>query len=296
MSDERLALFSPGWFARMGEAAGGVAFPAVDLAVEYRAVQGTRGVVHHQTFREGRLVAWGPGAHPGTADVVLGQVLAAHVALLTRTGLGDRVLRATAVLDPASGRRLPPPPLDEVMVDWGGALPEVPTAEPFVVQQVLTDSPFGTVATWHRIERGRVVGSGLGRPEGTPDVTVQRRYALALAERTGGLDVLESLRSGGIDGDVATLMLLLGLYDSEECIEARRRLTTPAVRGIALLGDLLSSPGWATMAAAVRESAVAAGAMVAVAPAPEAAGDPGAAARSPGAAGGPDGPAVGEGS
>ena len=258
--DERRALFSPAWFDRMGEAADGVAFPAVDLAVEYRAVQGERGVLHHQTFRQGRLAAWAPGGHPGTPDLVLGQVLGGHVALLTRAGLGERVLRGSAILDPASGGRRPPPPLDEVMVDWGGALPEVPTADAFVVRQVLTDSPFGTVTTWHRIERGRVAGSGLGAPEEAADVTVQRRYSLALAERSGGLDVLESLRAGGIDGDVATLMLLLGVYDSDECIEARRRLTTPAVRGIALLGDLLSSPGWATVAAVIRESAVAAGA------------------------------------
>jgi hypothetical protein len=133
-----------------------------------------------------------------------------------------------------------------VLVDWGGRLPEVRTVPALTVQQVLVDSPFGTVSTWHRLERARVVESGLGTV--AADVIARRRYADALAERAGALDVLESIVRGEVGGDIKLLAMFLGIYDDDACRRARRALTTPAMRPLARLGDVLSSPGWAAVA------------------------------------------------
>ena len=244
------AVLSPEWMAGAVARAGGGTFPRADLTVEYRCVTPAGQVTHHQAFRGGGLVAWERGPAPG-ADLVLRQPLDGHLAMLVRSARGDGndLLRRTVVVDPASGRALPPPPLDEVVVDWAAGLPAVPTAGPFVVHQVLTHSPFGAVTLWHRVEAARLAGGGVGDPpDGDPVVTVRRRFADAMAERSGAIDVLDSLERGRIDGDVHLLMLLLGIYDSDECCAGRQALTTPATRHLAALGEVLASPGWRAVA------------------------------------------------
>ncbi len=242
-------VLSPGWMAA-AVAAGGQ-MPVAELTVEYRCVAAGGQVTHHQVFSGGRLIAWARGPAADGPDLVLRQPLEPHLGMLARAGRGDGddLLRRTLVVDPASGRALPPPPLDEVVLDWAGELPAIPTAGPFVVRQVLTHSPYGTVTIWHRVEQARVAGAGVGEaPDDVPELTIRRRFADAMAERTGGIDVLESLQRGQIEGDVHLLMLLLGIYDSDECREGRVALTTPAVRHLAVLGELLSSPGWRALA------------------------------------------------
>jgi hypothetical protein len=244
------ALFSAGWFEGVAALAAGADLPAVaraPLGVEYHCLVPGGVVTHHQRFAGGRLEAWGRGPLPG-AQLRLRQTLRAHLALLTRRGLGDVVLRESAVEVPGPDgpRLLPPPPLDEVLLDWGGGLPAIRTVPTFTVQQVLVDSPFGAVATWHRLEQARVVESGVGTVRA--DVIAKRRYADGLAERDGALDVLESIVRGEIGGDIKLLSMFLGIYDDDACKRARRGLSTPAMRPLALLGELLSSPGWAPVA------------------------------------------------
>jgi hypothetical protein len=238
------------------ERARGGAFPQADLRVEYRCVAAGGELTHHQAFAGGRLAAWrrGPAPAPGP-DLVLRQPLDAHVGMLARGARGDGnpVLQRTLVVDPTSGRGLAPAPLDEVVLDWGSGLPAVPTAGPFVVRQVLTHAPYGTVTTWHRAVEARMAGGGLGDPPGDePVVTVRRRFADAMAERSGHIDVLESLQRGQIQGQTHLLMLLLGIYDSDECRDGRRALTTPATRHLAVLGELFASPGWRAVAGLLR--------------------------------------------
>jgi hypothetical protein len=246
-------LLSPEWMAIAVERGRRGGFPDADLRVEYRCAAPAGELTHHQAFLGGRLAAWERGPAPA-ADLVLRQPLDAHVGMLARAGRGDGngLLVRTRLIDPGSGRALPPPPLDEVVLDWAADLPSVPTAGPFVVHQVLTHSPFGTVTTWHRADQARLVGAGVGDPPGdAPGVMVRRRYADALAERSGHIDVLESLQRGQIEGDVHLLMLLLGIYDSDECRDGRRALTTPATRHLAVLGELLASPAWREVTEAV---------------------------------------------
>lgn len=245
-------LFSDIWLADARGLACDAIFPCRPdgpLTVEYRATVTGGEVTHHQVFAGGRLAAWsrGPGAAP---DLILRQTLRANLALLLRSGLGDGVLGETRVLDPGSGEACPPPPLDEVEFDWGGQLPMIPTAGDLVVQQVLTDSLFGTVSVHHRLHRGQVAASAVGTV-GHADVTVMRRYGSALRERAGDLDVLDSIEHGSIDGDFRKMALLLGIYDSDECRDARRALTRPWLGALVALGEVLSSPAWKRVASAL---------------------------------------------
>jgi hypothetical protein len=245
-------LFSDAWLAGARGPAADAIFPGLPdgtLAVEYRATLQGGEVTHHQVFAAGRLATWvrGRGTSP---DLILRQTMRANLALLLRSGLGDGVLGETRVLDPGSGEACPPPPLDEVELDWGSQLPMIPTAGDLVVQQVLTDSPFGTLSLHHRLHRGQVAASAAGRV-GRADVTVMRRYGSALRERAGDLDVLDSIEHGSIEGDFRKMALLLGIYDSDECRDARRALTRPWLGALVALGEVLSSPAWKRVASAL---------------------------------------------
>ena len=192
-------VLSPEWMAAAVAASASVGgeLPSAELTVGYQCVAAAGQVTHHQVFSGGALTTWARGPAPGEADLVLRQPLEPHIAMLVRAGRGDGddLLRRTLVVDPGSGRALPPPPLDEVVLDWGRELPAIPTAGPFVVRQVLTHSPYGTVTIWHRVEQARVAGAGVGAPpDDVPELTIRRRFADAMAERAGGIDVLESLQ------------------------------------------------------------------------------------------------------
>jgi len=212
-------------------------FGVEDLILECRSSNTPAGS-HHLVFEQGCLVGW----HLGSAenpDLVLKLPEYAQLALFTRVGLGEKVLDAVRVVgaDPHW-----PPPLDEIRLAWGRDLP-ARKGVTFTVSQILTCTPFGDVAIFWRVDHGRVVESGSGVAQAS-DVTVQRDYTLALRERAGDLDLLESLEGGAVNGSTPKLMLLAGWYESEECIEARRRLTTPACAPLAALGRFLSSSPW----------------------------------------------------
>jgi len=236
-----MQVFNEDWLAAALLAAEGQTFDHHDLVVEYQSGDNSS-TIHHQVFKRGSLVDWRHGRGK-TPDLVLNQTTKAQLATLTRIGIGENVLCATRIGCDASGW---PPPLDEVRSNWGRNLPVIVTAGEFVVTQMLTNSPFGDVATFARVVNGQVVVTGVGQAEAA-DVMVRRDYMLALSERSGELDLLESLEGGDLTGPTSKLMLLAGWYESDECIESRRELTTPSCASLAALGRILSSPAWAVI-------------------------------------------------
>ncbi len=127
------AVLSEEWMAGAVARAAGGAFPQAELTVEYQCVAAGGQVTHHQVFSGGALTEWARGPAPG-ADLVLRQPLEPHLGMLVRAGAGDGddLVRRTLVVDRSSGqaRALPPPPLDEVVLDWASELPAIPTAGP----------------------------------------------------------------------------------------------------------------------------------------------------------------------
>ena len=182
------AVLSEEWMAGAVARAAGGAMPQAELTVEYQCVAAGGQVTHHQVFSGGALTEWARGPAGDGVDLILRQPLEPHLGMLVRAGAGDGddLVRRTLVVDRSSGqaRALPPPPLDEVVLDWASELPAIPTAGPFVVRQVLTHSPYGTVTIWHRVEQARVAGAGVGAPpDDVPELThpaaVRRRHGRA---------------------------------------------------------------------------------------------------------------------
>ncbi|HEY7069106.1 MAG TPA: hypothetical protein VH479_03290, partial [Acidimicrobiales bacterium] len=101
--------------------------------------------------------------------------------------------------------------------------------------------------THYTYERGRLAGAAPG-PLASAAVLVRRSYRGALEERAGRLDVLDSLVGGALDGDFRKLPLLLGIYDSDEMREDRRRLTHDYEPALIRLGEILGRPEWAEAA------------------------------------------------
>ena len=195
-----------------------------------------------QVFRAGRLDQWHRGA-PSSEDLRLRQPPDVMAAMLLRSGDPVALLEGTEVVDPVSGRAWWPPPLDEVRQPWTAPLPVIPAVGSFGVQQTLRGSPFGDVALHARIERGRVVDVALGVLP-SADLLIERRYDLALQERAGLLDLMDSMDGGRIDGDFQLMTVFLGLYESDECVAARLALTNAWCDGVARLGAILSSSEW----------------------------------------------------
>lgn len=201
---------------------------------------------HYQVFEAGILTSWVEGVVE-EPDVCLCQPGWAQLAMFERSGLGTEVMLATAVRAGSSGEDLLAPPLDEVRLPWATDAPVFDTVGPFTVQQTLVDSPFGDVDMFVSLDKGQVVDIGLGAVE-DPEVLVVRRYSAAVRERMGLMDVAESLEGGWLDGDLRYVTVFVGLYETDECIEARRALTSPCCEPLAALGDILSSPGWVELA------------------------------------------------
>lgn len=245
-------MLTESWTAWAASLAGDRSFGEADLVVQYVVHDGVADaevddeVVHHQRFVGGRLAQWRLGS-AADAELCLRQPLGANLNMLGRVDLGDGLLAATEVVDPATGETRRPLPLDEVTEPWGRDVPEVPTVQPFTVQQVLTGSPFGDVQMSARVDRGRVVATGLGPAPGA-EVVVVRRYEPAVLERLGELDVLESVEGGRVAGDVHKVATFLGLYESEEWIADRQALNGSWCRPLGTLAQVLTSPAWADVA------------------------------------------------
>lgn len=172
--------------------------------------------------------------------------------MLTRTGDGNALIRAVVVIDPKTGVEHAAPPLDEISLEWARDLPEIPTARTFTVEQRLTESPFGTLTMHYRLHRGRVIEAGLGSL-GASDIIIGRRYDRAVNERAGHLDLMESVEGGHIQGDLSLLTLFLGIYDSDECRDSRRRLEISCREQLSELGLILSSSSWREYASTLVE-------------------------------------------
>lgn len=217
------------------------------LRVQYWCdVNSSDAMAHFQVFEAGCLVEWAEGdvAEP---DLCLRQPSWAQRAMFLRRGSGAEVLEATDLADAVTGGTLLAPPMDEVRLSWYETLPTIETLGPFSVQQKLFEGPFGEVDMFVRLDRGRVTDVGLGLVE-DPEVVVARRYSAALRERMGAVDVLASLDGGWLDGDFRYVSAFLGLYETDECVEGRRGLTTSCCEPLAVLGDILSSPDWSEVA------------------------------------------------
>lgn len=236
------------WLASAAKLCGGRELDGGEsaLRVQYVSEADAGEVQHFQVFESGRLIEWGGGSLVAP-DLWLKQPGWAQLAMFERTGLGAEVLSVTKAVDPASGAELPIPPMDEVELPWHEQLPAFSTLGPFTVQQTLLDSPFGDVEMFVRLDRGRVVETGLGEVD-EAEVVIGRRYGSALRERLGTVDVLASLERGWLDGDFRYVSAFLGLYETDECVEGRRALTTSCCEPLAVLGDILSSPAWAEVA------------------------------------------------
>lgn len=250
---------TPAWFAPARSLAGGHSFGDADLVVQYVVHDGDGRpgeVVHHQRFVGGRLADWRAGPVDG-AELCLRQPVTQHLRMLTRVELGEDVLAATEVVDPATGTATWPPLLDEVMVPWGRDAPEVATVEPFTVQTGVVGSPFGDVVLSVRVDRGRIAAVELG-PDPEAEVVVWRPFDAAVLERLGRLDVLDSVGRGRVAGDLRKVTTFLGIYETEECIASRLALNGPWCEPLIALAGILTSPGWAEVA----EGLVAASAQV----------------------------------
>lgn len=226
-------------------------FPCEDLSVGY-CCDTTRGLVEHvQVFRAGRLSSW-QFNRVSNVDLCIRQDASVNLNMLTRQHLGNHLIASTRKLVGDGGWRAIPP-MDAVVTGWGRSLPRYPGAGRFLVQQVLYSTPLGDLASWFESDGGPIVASGTGvRSEA--DITIQRRYALAMKERLGLIDALESLEGGQITGDQGCLMFFLGIWDTPECVEARRALATPQDEALGILGDVLSSESWETVADRLRST------------------------------------------
>jgi hypothetical protein len=131
----------------------------------------------------------------------------------------------------------------------------MPTLGTFVVQQRVIDGPFGETDTWARVVGGRVVEKGIGRPPNEADVAVVRTFGAAMYERSGELDLIESLEGGDIRGSTSSLMLLAGWYESDESIDDRRTLAGPHCGALVELARVLESEAWGRASAVLREHA-----------------------------------------
>jgi hypothetical protein len=245
-------LFSDDWFERVLSDVSDVRCPPGYVSVEYRCTAASGELCHHQVFEGGRLVTWRAG-RATDPDVCLRQPVTVNLAMLTRRELGNEMMQASRIIDVAGvhgndGGHGWVPPLDEVRSGWGAGLPAFPGVGELTVQQVVTETPFGDVSVWFRIVGGPIVEAGVGFVAVEPDIVVERRFGFALRERSGAIDVLESLEGGGVQGDNRKLMLFLGGFDTDECTAARRALTSPTDEPLAFLGEVLSSPGWAAAA------------------------------------------------
>lgn len=161
---------------------------------------------------------------------------------LTRTASADALYR----LSDRHAGTLPPP--------WStsdiGRYLEVPEvgASCFVSVSVVTHSPLGDIEVTTRYEAGRPVERTLRRPmeEGSgqtdppPDVLISRRFSAILLRAAGIINVLNSFGGGHAEGDWSKLMLLAGIAEGPEMLEANAsgRLNRPELAALALFSEL----------------------------------------------------------
>jgi hypothetical protein len=212
------ALFTE-WVERCAKVAVGVETGGASLTVQYVVETDRERLEHFQVFDDGRLAVWEPGVASEHAFALVHEPADA-VAFVTGGLTGNDALERTWVEEPrAEGapRRLRPPPLDERDIDWSNLAP-VPDAT-VLQQNTLIRSPFGTVAYYGGFVDGRRGEWSLGRHP-APDTTVEMIYALRLRAQAGLISTTDQLEGGAVTGDWSMLMLLAGIIESPEYLDA----------------------------------------------------------------------------
>jgi hypothetical protein len=215
MSDPRFAE----WVERCAKVAVGVGTGGGSITVQYVATRDGRRLEHFQVFDDGRLVEWEPGVAPNAAFALV-QEDADACAFVSGQLTGNDALERTWVEEPQPGaapRRRRPPPLDEREVDWSN-LPLIPGAS-LVQQNRWLRSPFGTVTYYGRFADGRRAEWTLGvHPK--PDTFVEIDFARRMRAMAGIISTTDQIEGGSVTGDWSMLMLLAGIIESPEFLDA----------------------------------------------------------------------------
>jgi len=202
------------WIRRAAGIAVGTTTGPGDIAVQYAAEEGGDRLEHFQVFEGGQLATWELGRLPDAAFTVV-QSPDDQVLFLTGRLEGVEGQARTWIEEAApdgSVRRLRPPPLDEVDLDWS-PLPEVPGAD-LRNGNHLTGSPWRTVSYTGEFRGGKRVAWDHGVTNA--DTTVTARYALRMRNLEGLITTTEMIEGGEVTGDWSKLMLLAGISESPE--------------------------------------------------------------------------------
>jgi hypothetical protein len=236
------------WVTRAAGLAVGTETVPGSLAVQYVAEEDAGGGLEHfQVFDGGRLVAWELGRLSEASFAVV-QSPDDQLLFLTGRLLGDEGLERTWIEEAGPDgavRRLRPPPLDEVDLDWS-PLPEIPGAT-LCNTNHLTSSPFGTVAYSGAFRDGKRVAWHLGDAPDA-DTTVTSRYSQRMRAFEGVLTTPEMVEGGEVTGDWSKLMLLAGINESPE-FQAVLRSGSGVRVPMALFADLVTAGPYRQMQA-----------------------------------------------
>jgi hypothetical protein len=104
-------------------------------------------------------------------------------------------------------------------------------------QQILVGAPCGVLPVGHRFVSGERVEALLGHIE-NPDVVTTMRYSAVLRLMAGTWTTLEAFeRDGHIDGEWASMMLLGGICETVEFVDAMRIAAADVAGPLADLAD-----------------------------------------------------------
>jgi len=162
---------------------------------------------HTQIFAGGRLHSWKPG-RTRSPDLCVHLPEDGHDWLIVGAPAGDCVADVQVHIP---GEQLGPFPPGDLQPAIG--MSEIPGAT-LVVQHIERGTPFGTVAIRQHFEEGVPVHFEWGL--GGAHVIVNARFGAMLGYRIGDLTLLEAIRVGRIEGELANVSLATGIVARPE--------------------------------------------------------------------------------